>query len=126
MSEAARDLNGETQPDTTLPARKHTGQFKKGNPGGPGNPFYKRIQELRRALYDQTTGQDVVEVMATLAALAKGGDVAAIKLYLAYTVGAPEALPSDQDESIDVVAKVISSLPQGELVDYVKSLKKVG
>jgi hypothetical protein len=65
------------------------GRFTKGNPGGPGNPFNRTVADLRAALLACVTPQDVQEVMAALKEQAQKGNVAAIRLYLAYSVGKP-------------------------------------
>ncbi len=35
------------------------GRFTKGNPGGPGNPMGRRVAELRHALMDAVSQEDV-------------------------------------------------------------------
>jgi hypothetical protein len=70
--------------------RDANGRFARGNPGGPGNPYYRRQAQLERALLDGVTEDDVRSVMQVLLGLARGGDLAAIKLYLQYTVGQPK------------------------------------
>ena len=72
------------------------GRFTKANPGGPGNPFARRVAALRKALLDSVSEQDMVEMVEVLKQKARGGDVAAIKLILQYCVGKPEA-PKDPD-----------------------------
>jgi hypothetical protein len=76
--------------------RQPDGRFARGNKGGPGNPFARQAAQLRRALLQFQTEDDVRAVAAKLYLLAMGGDVAAIKLYLAYAVGKP-ADPVDPD-----------------------------
>ena len=69
--------------------RDATGRFTKGNPGGPGNPYYRRQAELKRMLLASVTDADIQSVMQVLLGLARGGDLAAIKLYLQYAAGKP-------------------------------------
>ena len=72
--------------------RTSSGQFAKGNSGGPGNPHVHRVAGLRKALYDRLSVQDVCDVIDGLVKSAKEGDVAAAKLVLAYAVGDPRSL----------------------------------
>jgi hypothetical protein len=86
-------------PPPTDTGRDRQGRFTKGNPGGPGNPFYRRQAELKRQLLAQVTDADVQSVMIVLLGLARSGDLAAIKLFLAYTVGKPgREVDPDQEE----------------------------
>src|SRR5262249_26870752 len=72
-----------------ITGRDATGRFAKGNPGGPGNPYYRRQAQLKRILLESVTEEDVQSVVQVLLGLAKSGDLAAIKLFLEYTVGKP-------------------------------------
>src|SRR5689334_4080008 len=79
--------------------RDSQGRFAKGNPGGPGNPYYRRQAELKRLLLESVTDADVQSVMQVLLSLARGGDLAAIKLFLEYTVGKPaKEVDPDKEE----------------------------
>src|ERR1700683_2732856 len=79
-------------PSAAVPSeRSANGRFAKGNPGGPGNPFNRAVAALRCALVAQVTAADLEEVLAVLLIKAKTGDLAAIKLLLAYTIGKPAA-----------------------------------
>jgi hypothetical protein len=69
--------------------RDSQGRFVMGNPGGPGNPYYRRQAELKRRLLESVTDADVLSVLRVLLGLARSGDLAAIKLFLEYTVGKP-------------------------------------
>jgi hypothetical protein len=97
--------NGHTQtptptPDATPPAaegqRDAHGRFAEGNLGGPGNPFARQVAALRKALLAAVSEGDVEGVARELVRQAKGGNVAAAKLLLSYTLGKPVA-PSDPD-----------------------------
>jgi hypothetical protein len=89
-----------TCPDTpTANDRDANGRFAKGNPGGPGNPYYRRQAQLKRQLLASVSEDDVQAVMQVLVGLAKSGDLAAIKLFLEYTVGKPrKEVDPDQEE----------------------------
>lgn len=83
--------------------RGEGGRFSKGNPGGPGNPFARRVARLRSVLLDAVTETDLAEVVAGLLGAAKAGDAAAARLVLSYTVGQPTPAPDpdrlDADET---------------------------
>jgi len=68
-----------------------------GNPGGPGNPFARRVGLLRSVLLDEVSEDDLCAVVRKLAKLARAGDLGAAKLLLSYTVGPPHAAPSPDD-----------------------------
>src|SRR5688572_23113644 len=72
------------------------GRFTKANPGGPGNPFARKVAALRQALLDSVSEQDLKDMAEVLKGQARQGDKAAIKLILQYCVGKP-APPSDPD-----------------------------
>jgi hypothetical protein len=61
----------------------------KGNKGGPGNPFGRRVAALRTALLSAVSPEDMFRLGNKLLALALEGDTAAAKLLLAYTLGKP-------------------------------------
>src|SRR5262245_26304736 len=65
------------------------GRFSRGNSGGPGNPYAKRVAELRSALLDTVTPDDMKEVISALLRQAKSGDVAAIKELMQRLLGPP-------------------------------------
>jgi hypothetical protein len=69
--------------------RDRNGRFTKGNPGGPGNPFTRRIAEFRRVLCTRIQPQDLGLLAQLLLERAQEGDMAALKLLLLYTVGRP-------------------------------------
>src|SRR5688572_26011051 len=97
--------NGTAQtPDATQAApssgRDELGRFAAGNPGGPGNPFNRRLAELRSAVTEAVTREDMLDLFAMLKFKAKGGDLAATKIILQYTLGKPGA--PIQPDRIDI------------------------
>ena len=76
-------------PESPAPRRAKGGRFAKGNPGGPGNPFARRVAGLRAALLDVVTVERLQALATKLYDLALGGDVAAAKLILCYAIGKP-------------------------------------
>jgi hypothetical protein len=69
--------------------RNGSGRFAKGNPGGPGNPHARRVSELRSVLLGKISDQDLAQIVDTLLAKAKGGDLLAIREVLDRTLGKP-------------------------------------
>src|SRR4051812_16273204 len=79
--------------------RSGDGKFAKGNKGGPGNPFNRQIAGFRQAGLNAVTAADLEEIVAVLMIKAKSGDLAAIKLLLAYAIGKPG--PSVDPDTLD-------------------------
>jgi hypothetical protein len=80
-----------------IPERDTRGRFAKGNRGGPGNPFARQVAKLRQVLLNSVTVGDMTAIANKLIALAKDGNVQAIKLLFSYTLGKPaEAVEPDQ------------------------------
>jgi hypothetical protein len=90
--------------------RQIGGRFAKGNSGGPGNPFAKRVAELRQALFDAVTPDDLTAVVVKLVAQAKSGDVASIRELLQRLLGPPEAV--DLMERLDALEQKIDELAE--------------
>jgi hypothetical protein len=76
--------------------RDACGRFAVGNAGGPGNPFARQVAQLRRALVDAFTEQDMQRVARQLIEQAAAGDVPSARLLFSYTLGQPAA-PVDPD-----------------------------
>ena len=72
-------------------ARGRQGRFAPGNQGGPGNPYAKRVGELRAALFEAVTPSDLKVVLLALLSRAKAGDVASIRELLQRLLGPPES-----------------------------------
>jgi hypothetical protein len=62
--------------------RLNNGRFGIGNSGGPGNPFSLQVGKLRSTLLNAVTEDDLKTVVTKLVELAKGGNLAAMKLLL--------------------------------------------
>lgn len=78
--------------------------FKAGNPGGPGNPFAGRVQELRKWAWECTTKDTFREVWDAMVGKARDGDVPAMREFFQRTMGNPiqlayeeGAVPKDGD-----------------------------
>lgn len=88
-SSPSADSPHRQQTAQTANGRDTRGRFTKGNRGGPGNPFARRLAHFRSLLLDCVTNDDIRQIMQKLLELARGGDLAAIKLLLTYAVGQP-------------------------------------
>jgi len=71
---------------------KATGRFLPGNRCGRGSPLAAAAQRLRVALFRAVKVGDVRGIIGAMVERAKGGDVAAAKLVLQYTLGEPQPL----------------------------------
>ncbi len=68
--------------------RDTRGRFTSGHRApGPGNPFAKRVAELRKALLDAVTPEDIDAIARKLVEKAKAGDVVAVKELLDRCIG---------------------------------------
>lgn len=65
--------------------------FKPGNAGGPGNPHAASMNKFRSRIFEkiESSPTGIDDAVDTLLALAKGGDVNAIKLLFQYAAGQP-------------------------------------
>ncbi len=98
-----------------------TGRFLPGNPGGPGNPYARRVAVLRNALLEAVTVDDLCAIIAKLVSLAKSGDVPAAKEVLDRCLG--RTLEANLIERLEqqggckvVYTGVRLELPSGETV----------
>ena len=79
--------------------RDANGRFAIGNDGGPGNPFARQTAALHSAFVERARPEDMKAIADKLIEQAKGGNVAAAKLVLQYTIGKPA--PAVQPDNLD-------------------------
>jgi hypothetical protein len=115
--------------------RDTRGRFAQGNPGGPGNPFARRVAELRSAFLKAVSPEDLRQVVLTVLKQAKEGDMASAKLLFQYCVGKPTPAPNpdclDRDEyevlrqrpTIGELMLDLKRPPFGAAVDLSRSLE---
>jgi hypothetical protein len=100
-----RDAAGRVLPGSRLAA---------GNRGA--NPTARRMNELRRALTEAATDDDIRDLYRSLLASAKGGDTQAARVLLEYLCGKPVAtveVSGPDGSSLDlpaIVATILSAL----------------
>jgi hypothetical protein len=113
--------------------RDSKGRFAKGNKGGPGNPFARKVAELRAALVNFVTEDDMKHLCFVLKMRAEGGDTVAMKLLFQYVLGKPaETVDPDRldvDEWLKMqeksrpaeeASRVISGLPVETVCEVTK------
>jgi hypothetical protein len=92
------------------------GKFKPGNKGGAGGNFHARkVASFRAAVYRAATIGRIRKIADKLLELAEAGDLAAIRLALAYTVGEPaqvvELHTHDQAAEVSTYVQAVLSDP---------------
>jgi hypothetical protein len=92
--------NPHPAPQPSLSGRDAHGRFTANNPGGPCNPFARRVAQLRTALLDTVRPEDITAIFKALIERACQGDVAAAKVVLAYGLGKPA--PAVNPDRLDV------------------------
>jgi hypothetical protein len=81
--------------------RTANGRFAKGNGGGPGNPFGRKLARFRQLLLDAITDDDIQRVAKLLIEKSLAGDLAAVKLLLQYAIGKPQVVAEPDRVDID-------------------------
>jgi hypothetical protein len=127
----------EESPNPTTNDREANGQFAKGNPGGPGNPYARQVAAMRLRALDRVSGDDVEAILSKMVTLAKEVDVPAARLVLQYTLGKPVAsahpdrLDSDEVEAFQANAmrqdafSLVGSTPVEPVLLAVRELSPV-
>ncbi|HEV3118488.1 MAG TPA: hypothetical protein VGY58_15670 [Gemmataceae bacterium] len=116
-------------------SRDALGRFAKGNRGGPGNPFARRLAMLRRTLLSHVNEDDIQNAARRLTEEARRGDLAAIKLLFAYVIGRPvDAVDPDtvDQQELDLyrqgqarmadILGILSNLPPGMACHIVRQV----
>lgn len=67
--------------------RDNNGRFAAGNHLAKGNPHAKRVNELRTALLEAVTPNDVRKIVTAMVKAAKAGDTVAAREVLDRTIG---------------------------------------
>ncbi len=97
--------------------REANGRFAKGNKGGPGNPFGRRLAAAREAALEVAGPEQIRAIMEAMVEKACNGDLGAAKFVFSYAVGKPA--PMKEPDLVDVdefeVAKA-KRVPHSEAV----------
>ena len=115
MMTPSQDAAPATPNATPTPERDANGKFAPGNRGGTGNPFARRVAQMRRVILDALDEKALTRVVNSMIEQAEKGDVAAARLLLQYSLGKPA--PAVQPDRMDIDEyEVISdaSIPTAE------------
>lgn len=97
--------------------------FKKGNKGGPGNPFANKVNVLRKAFYDAVTPEDMARIVSNLKMMAMRqtgvNAIAAARVLLVYTIGNPKDPVIDPENEL---REKIRKMPRAELLAKVREM----
>lgn len=85
--------------------RQSNGRFGKGNPGGPGNPYSKRVAAIRQALMEAADPEKIKAAVVALLDQAVAGDRAALAEILDRTIGKPTS--ADLLERIEAIEAIL-------------------
>ena len=97
-----------TNPSTAASAgRDNTGRFGPGNNFGQGNPHAKRVAQLRTALLNAVSPEDLEAIIQALVQKARQGDVYAAREVLDRTLGKAESL--DLSHRIEALEELFSA-----------------
>lgn len=96
MASRRKKPEKESKPAKTRPGHNGGGKIKEG--GQPGNPYFRRLREIRDEI-DSTvgTGPTVMLLRRLFFAAMKKDDWIAARLYLEYVIGKPMAAPKPTD-----------------------------
>ena len=113
--------------------RDAKGRFAKGNKGGPGNPFARKIAMLRQTLVNFVTEEDMKHIAFVLKMKAESGDIQAMKLLFQYVIGKPTDVVDPDRLDVDEwhnlqdnarapgeVTEVLETIPAQKAVDLTR------
>lgn len=83
-------------------ARDAQGRYMAGNPGGPGNPYARRVARLRSLLLETVTEEDLRQIIEALVRQAKAGDMAAVRELLTRCLGTPDSIGQADPDRVDL------------------------
>ena len=84
---------------STNGSRKVNGQFGEGNKYGKGNPHAQKVAQLRTAMIEAVSIDDMQAIVTALVTQAKAGDIQSIKVLIPYLVGSvPQSVNPDELE----------------------------
>jgi len=92
-------------------------RFARGNKAGCGNPYTRRVGELRAAFLDAVTPDNIQSLAHALLAKALDGDLPAAQLFLSYAVGKPGDAINPDDADLDEWARTARRPSYMEIAD---------
>ncbi|MHC4494091.1 MAG: hypothetical protein ACYTDU_21075, partial [Planctomycetota bacterium] len=84
--------------------RDDRGRFLRGNKSGRGNDLHRRVARHRELVDKAVSDADTLRVLGALAKAARGGDVAAGRLVLAYKLGRARLAPAAEHVDVEIPA----------------------
>jgi hypothetical protein len=113
----AKTPTAHVEANAPKPERTPNGRFARGNAGGPGNPFGRKVAQFRQALLSTITDDDIQRVGKLLLEMALARDVAAMKLFLQYAVGKPQVVVEPDRVDIDEWELVRQSVVRNDIAE---------
>ena|SRR5215510_14442507 len=73
--------------------RDPMGRFTKGNPGGPGNPFARRVALMRQTILEAVSDEELRGIVRALVDRAKQGENDSVQILFERLFGKPGVAP---------------------------------
>ncbi len=115
--------------------RDAKGRFTKNNPGGPGNPYARKIAALRQSLIKHLGPRELYEIVRLLVGQAMCGNIESTKLLFQYVIGkAPDAPDPDNVDlaewqqhvdnpaTAEAVEKLLDTLPHDKALAFLRGM----
>ena len=88
--------------------RDNRGRFTPGNKGGTGNPYAKKAAQIRKALYEAVSADDIRGIVDAIKDKAAAGDLRAAEIILDRLLGKAD-IGIDVLERLEALEKAIQS-----------------
>jgi hypothetical protein len=92
--------------------RDAKGRFTTGNPGGPGNPFARHVAQLRSALAQCVSEEDIRYIAKGLLSNSRIGHLPSIRILFMYVLGKPSGTVNPDTLDIDEWRQLVQPLAQ--------------
>jgi hypothetical protein len=109
-------VNGEANPATSGDRDAATGKFVPGNRAARGNPWNRRLCQMRQAFAEALSADDLARLARSLHADALEGDTAAAALLLSYCIGKPTAAPDPDRLDLEELLLLLEGPQRAELL----------
>src|SRR5215831_106090 len=97
---ATQEVHAAKEKAESKNGREANGRFAPGNPGGPGNPYARKVAELRKEMVNFVSADDLKHIVFAIKMKAERGDISAARLLFQYVLGKP--LPATDPDRLDV------------------------
>ncbi len=115
--------------------RDAKGRFAKNNPGGPGNPYARKVAALRQSLMKHLGPRELYEIVRLLVGQAMCGNIESTKVLFQYVIGQAPQAPDpdgvnlaewqqyvDNPATVDAVKKLLDTLPHEQALGLLRSM----